>query len=83
MYIYFLSLQITSIICDMETQQVCCAFEHLKITTEKPFFEHPITKEPVYFIFDLPHLIKCLRNNLMSYDILVCWKFQIGTELAV
>ena len=38
---------------------------HLNITPENPWFIHNNTK---YFMFDLPHLIKCVRNNLMKYS---------------
>lgn len=55
----------------MESQQVACLTEKLKVSAEKPFFNHPITGAKVFTIFDFPHLLKCLRNNLMKYDILV------------
>ena len=29
--------------------------------------EHPTTKEPVYFLRDAPHLIKCIRNHLVTH----------------
>ena len=39
---------------------------HLNITPENPWFIHNNTK---YFVmFDPPHLIKCVRNNLMKYS---------------
>ena len=42
---------------------------HLNVTREKPWFLH---KNKKYFlIFDPPHLIKCVRNNLMKY----CFRF--------
>lgn len=33
-----------------------CVNEH------KVFSEHPVTKKPVYFFADIPHLLKLLRN---------------------
>lgn len=55
----------------METQQVACLVDKLNVTEDEPYFPHPVTGQPVFVLFDLPHLIKCLRNNFMSYDILV------------
>jgi hypothetical protein len=53
----------------MEPRQVLCVTDNLKVSSDRPFFLHPRTDEPVYVVFDPPHLLKCLRNNLMSYDI--------------
>ncbi|CAB3997362.1 Hypothetical predicted protein [Paramuricea clavata] len=50
---------------------------HLGITPEKPWFTH---NNKVYFLmFDPPHLIKCIRNNLMKYifkfgNLVASWK---------
>jgi hypothetical protein len=63
----------------MEVQQVACMFNSLKVTVAQPYFGHPITDEPVFVIFDVPHLLKCVRNTLMSYDILVSLFY--GTKL--
>ena len=49
----------------------------LGITPEKPCFTH---KNKIYFLmFDPPHLIKCIRNNLMKYtfkfgNLVASWK---------
>ena len=54
--------------CDMDTSQQRLASE-LGVSAEHPFFSHPSTGLPVYFVFDQSHLIKCVRNNLLNYDI--------------
>ncbi|CAK1583964.1 unnamed protein product [Parnassius mnemosyne] len=36
------------------------------ISKEHTYFE--IDGRKIYYIFDVPHLIKCVRNNLMNYD---------------
>jgi hypothetical protein len=41
------------------------------VSVEHPYFLHPCTGAEVYVLFDLPHLIKCLRNNLITHDIKV------------
>ena len=47
---------------------------HLGITPEKPFFAH---NNNTYFVmFDPPHLLKCIRNNLMKYT------FRFGDHAA-
>ena len=39
---------------------------HLGITPEKPWFVH--NNRVIFLMFDPPHLIKCIRNNLMKYS---------------
>ena len=39
---------------------------HLNITPENPWFIH--NNEKVFVMFDPPHLLKCVRNNLMKYS---------------
>lgn len=30
---------------------------------------HPTVKnENIYFFFDVPHILKCIRNNMLLYD---------------
>jgi len=47
---------------------------HLGVTPEKPWFIHNGKK--YFLMFDPPHLIKCVRNNLMNY------KFQFDEYTA-
>ena len=39
---------------------------YLGITPEKPWFVH--NKQVIFLMFDLPYLIKSIRNNLMKYS---------------
>ncbi len=39
----------------------------LRITVEKPYFEHSGRK--YFYMFDPPHLLKSVRNNLFKYNI--------------
>ena len=55
-------------ICDMEPQQQRLS-RILGVCEERPYFHHPTSEEPVFFMYDPPHLIKSLRNALMNYDI--------------
>lgn len=46
------------------------------ISKETPYFD--IDGRKIYYIFDVPHLIKCVRNNLMKYNFefngkIACW----------
>ena len=51
---------------------------HLKVTPEEPWFIHNGRK--IFLMFDAPHLIKSVRNNLMKYtfrfgeDHVASWK---------
>lgn len=64
-------IEVTSVVCDMESQQMSCFLTLLKVSPEKPYFKHPITKGNVFALFDMPHILKCIRNNLISYDFVV------------
>lgn len=46
----------------------------LKITPDQPYFMNG--DEKIYFMYDPPHLIKSLRNNLMKYNLL--WRQYIA-----
>ena len=55
-------------ICDMEPQQQrFCRI--LGVSEERPYFDHPTSGDPVFFMYDPPHLMKSMRNALMNYDI--------------
>lgn len=43
---------------------------HLGVSPEKPWFIHNNTKN--FVIFDPPHLMKCVRNNLLKYSFYPC-----------
>jgi transposase-like protein len=48
----------------------------LGVSVEKPWFLHNGNK--IFYLFDSPHLIKAVRNNLMKYDFhfggkVACW----------
>ena len=46
----------------------------LKISPTKPWFMHNGRK--IFYVFDTPHLIKAVRNNLLNYD------FHFGKKVA-
>ena len=64
-------LQIVDVVCDMEKRQVKCVTSGFNITAESPYIDHPDTSERVFMHFDPPHLYKCVRNNIINYDIVV------------
>jgi len=39
----------------------------LKVSPERPYFSY-LDRE-VFFVYDAPHIIKCIRNNLIKHDI--------------
>ncbi|XP_049516658.1 uncharacterized protein LOC119437561 isoform X2 [Dermacentor silvarum] len=61
-------ITVKAVICDQGTSNVSLA-QQLGITIEKPFFE--VLGERVYFIFDVPHLIKTTRNNIQAHELLI------------
>ena len=48
--------------------------KHLNITPENPWFIH--NNQKYFVMFDPPHLMKCVRNNLMKYP------FKFGQYIA-
>ena len=40
-------------------------FQHLKVTVSKPYFL--VGGQKVFVLFDPPHLLKCVRNNLKNH----------------
>lgn len=69
--LFDLGLTPVSIVCDQGTQNM--RMFSLRGTVKKPFFE--IFDRKLYLVYDMPHLIKSLRNNLLSGDL------QIGSKI--
>ncbi|GFS27409.1 transposable element P transposase [Elysia marginata] len=71
-----LDLTVKAVICDQGSNN-CSVFRNLGVTPEKPYFQH--LESEVLVIFDPPHLLKNIRNNLMKHsfftsDGAVSWK---------
>lgn len=67
------------VICDQGATNRSMA-DRMGITEEAPFFMHNSSR--IYFMFDPPHLLKSLRNNLSKYDFTVnnqavSWKYVV------
>ncbi|CAB3980293.1 Transposable element P transposase [Paramuricea clavata] len=60
-----IGLTVTAIISDLGSNFIKLARE-LNITPEKPWFMHNGVR--IIYIFDPPHLIKAVRNNMMNYE---------------
>ena len=60
---------VVAVCCDMGTNNTAVKHE-LKVTVEEPWFKHPCVEERpnsfIYFLHDMPHLLKLLRNHLLS-----------------
>nr|CAH7759939.1 unnamed protein product [Callosobruchus chinensis] len=72
-----IGLNVLAVVCDMGSNNIKLS-ENLQITAERPFFV--CGNKEVAFIFDAPHLLKALRNNLLKYDFfldgnLISWRF--------
>lgn len=57
-----------AVACDQGNQNVAL-FNGL-VTPEKPYIT--VNEKPLFFLFDVPHLLKCLRNMFFKYN------FQVG-----
>lgn len=72
-------LIVRALVCDQHTTNIS-ALKLLGFSKTTPYISHPTAQAKVYIIFDPPHLIKNLRNNLIRYDITtngktVSWKY--------
>lgn len=56
-------LKIRAVVCDQSSVNRKAA-KILNISAANPHFL--VNEEKVFFIFDFPHVIKCIRNNLMK-----------------
>jgi len=58
-------LNVECVICDQgaTNRQM---FDLFGSTVDKPYVD--VAGQTVHFLYDPPHLLKCLRNNLMKYD---------------
>ncbi|XP_035232862.1 uncharacterized protein LOC118204669 [Stegodyphus dumicola] len=61
-----------AVVCDGGANNVVCYKKFMKVTEERPYIICQDKK--VFTLFDVPHLLKCLRNNFRKYDV----KFQGG-----
>lgn len=58
---------IKTVVCDLGTNNVRLR-KLLSVSVEDPYIT--LNGEKIYFFFDTPHLLKCLRNNFKKYDFL-------------
>ena len=71
-----IGLNVVVIISDMGSDFYSSSLR-LKVTADKPWFVH--NGKTVYLMLDPPHLLKCIRNNLMNNTFTfgqysACWK---------
>lgn len=74
-----IGIKLKAIVSDQGSNFDKFAKEVKKITVEKPYFIYDDIK--IFYIFDVPHLIKCIRNNLIQSDFIdkegniISWKY--------
>ena len=69
-----LGLVVALVVCDQGTNN-CSALEtHLGVSVDRPFFFHGGQK--VFALYDPPHLVKSIRNNLRNHG------FKVGDKVA-
>ncbi|CAK1591187.1 unnamed protein product [Parnassius mnemosyne] len=76
--LFSIRIEIQAIVSDQGSNFAKYAKEVKNITSEKPYFM--LQDRKIYYIFDVPHLIKCIRNNLLSNDFiykgkLISWEY--------
>lgn len=76
--LFNIGIEVQAIVSDQGSNFAKYAKEVKKITSEKPYFM--LQDRKIYYIFDTPHLLKCIRNNLLSNDFIyegkrISWKY--------
>lgn len=64
--LFSMGVVVKAIVSDQGSNFDKYAKEVKKVTPEKPYFTFDECK--IYYIFDVPHLLKCIRNNLLTSD---------------
>lgn len=64
-------LEPVAVVCDQGSQNLSVFYQ--LVTAEQPYID--INGKRLFFLFDVPHLLKCLRNMLFKYD------FKIGDHV--
>lgn len=70
-------LDVKGIVCDQGTSNQS-VFKKLGITTEKTHFQ--VAGKKIYAFYDVPHIIKSIRNNLVKYNFrdnngIISWQY--------
>ena len=65
-------VRVKAIICDQGSNNVALS-TILNVSPEEPYFS--INGEKIFFLFDTPHLIKCVRSNLRRHML------KVGTDV--
>jgi len=63
------------VVCDQAATNVA-ALRQLGFNESKPFFEIPNISHAVHVVFDVPHIVKNVRNNFQKHDV------QVGVDTA-
>lgn len=63
-----IGIEVKAIVSDQGSNFDKYAKQVKNISKEKPYFL--LNGKKIYYIFDAPHLIKCIRNNLLTNDFL-------------
>lgn len=64
-----IGLSVKCIICDQGSSNQSLFNNILKISVQMPYFM--FNNEKMYVLYDPPHLLKCVRNNLLNHDLIV------------
>ena len=69
----------TCVIMDQGSNNIS-ALRQMGITKEKPFFT--VNESKIYILYDPPHLLKSIRNNLKNHGFLVNGELAAWSDIA-
>ncbi|CAK1584213.1 unnamed protein product, partial [Parnassius mnemosyne] len=64
--LFQIGIKVMAIVSDQGSNFDRYAKEIKQVTIEKPYFI--FNNHKIYYIFDVPHMLKCVRNNLLTND---------------
>jgi len=69
-----MNLTVIAVVCDQESSHRSC-MSSLGVTPQQPYFTVDQCHR-IYVMYDMPHLLKNMRNNLLQYDFIVDGRTQ-------
>lgn len=65
-------LHLKAVVLDQESTQRMVMKTFFKVCPDEPWLHIPGEPQKIFVVWDFPHLIKNIRNNLRKYDLKVC-----------
>lgn len=71
-YLSDVNITVKAVVLDQETTQQMVMKRFFNVSPDEPWLHVDDACEKIYVVWDAPHLIKNVRNNLKRYNLKVC-----------